>query len=213
LSFTTIFCNPQEHGQAYSVLLIFTNGSPADSEKTLSVLKEVDDTPLSVVIVGVGEGDFGELESLVASHTSSDCRDNVRFVNYQSLKSDHVKLTEAALDHIPDQLVACFVGKGIEPLPEAEAEDVVVEPYNEAQDVSVPIQFTDAGDPVVSGDARPPPDEPTNKSKKDEYAEKIKSGFNKFTKKMGKRKMGQMKRKVKNNVRRFSKKTFGMSLI
>lgn len=196
------------------MLLIFTNGSPADSEKTLSVLKEVDDTPLSVVIVGVGEGDFGELEALVASHKSSDCRDNVRFVNYQLLESDHAKLTEAALDHIPDQLVACFVGKGIEPLPEAEAEDVVVEPYNEAQDVSVPIQFTDAGDPVVSGDARPPKDDVnTNKSKKDDYAEKIKCGFNKFSKKMGKRKMGQMKRKVKNNVRRFSKKTFGMSLI
>jgi hypothetical protein len=196
------------------VLLIFTNGSPADSKKTLSVLKEVDDAPLSVVIVGVGEGDFSELEALVASHKSSDCRDNVRLVNYQLLKSDHVKLTEAALDHIPDQLVACFVAKEIEPLPEAEAEDVVVEPYNEAQDVSVPIEFTEAGDPVVSGDARPPKEDVnTNKSKKDDYAEKFKCGFKKFSNKMGKRKMGQIKRKVKNDVRRFSKKTFGMSLI
>lgn len=197
------------------MLLIFTNGSPADSMKTLSVFKDVDDAPLSVVIVGVGDGDFNELEALVASHKARDCRDNVRFVNYQSLKSDHVKLTEAALDHIPDQLVACFVGKGIEPLPEAETEDVVVEPYNEAQDVSVPIEFTEAGDPVVSGDARPPKDDDstTNKSKKDEYTEKIKAGFNKFSKQMGKRKMGQIKRRVKTDVRRFSKKTFGMSLI
>jgi hypothetical protein len=194
--------------------LIFTNGSPADSEKTLPVLMDLADQPLSIVIVGVGEGDFDELEALVASHKSSGCRDNVRFVNYQLLKSDHVKLTEAALDHIPDQLVTCFVGKGIMPMPEAEAEDVVVEPYNEAQDVSVPIEFTEAGDPVVSGDARPPKDdETTNKLKRDEYAEKLKSGFNKFSQKMGKRKMGQMKRQVKNNVRRFSKKTFGMSLI
>jgi hypothetical protein len=166
LPFINILCNPQEQGQAYSVLLIFTNGSPADSEKTLSVLEAVDDTPLSVVIVGVGEGDFSELEALVASHNSRDCRDNVRFVNYQLLKSDHVKLTEAALDDIPDQLVAYFVAKAIDPLPEADAEDVVVEPYNEGQDVSVPIQFTEAGDPVVSGDVRPPKDDSnTNKTK------------------------------------------------
>jgi hypothetical protein len=173
--------------------LIFTNGSPADSEQTLVALKAVADAPISVVIVGVGEGDFKELEALAANHKSTS-RDNVRFVNYQLLKSDHVKLTEAALDHIPDQLVAYFVGAQVEPLPEADAEDVVVEPYNEAQDVSVPIQFTEAGDPVVSGDARPPKDDnSTNKTKKEEYAEKIKHGFKKFGKKMKNRKMGQIK--------------------
>jgi hypothetical protein len=120
--------NPQEQGQAYSVLLIFTNGSPADSEKALSVLKAVD-------------GDSRNLR---------DCRDN-----YQLVKSDHVKLIEAVLDDIPDQLAAYFVGKAIEPLLKAGTEDVVVESYNERQDLSVPTQFTEAGDPVVPGDARP----------------------------------------------------------
>jgi hypothetical protein len=211
---------PQEQGQGYSVLLIFTNGSPADSEKTLAVLKAVDDAPLSVVIIGVGEGDFRALEALVASQKASDSRDNVRFVNYQSLKIDHVKLTEAALDAIPDQLVAYFVGKGIDPLPEADTDDVVVEPYKEGQDVSVPICFTEAGDPVVSGDARPPEDDNSNNNKKDDnsnkkddYAGKIKSGFMKFGNKMKRKKIGQMKRRVTKDIRRLSKQTFGMSPI
>jgi hypothetical protein len=47
----------------------------------------------------------------------------------------------------------------------------------------------------------------------DEYAGKIKSGFRKFGKKMGRQKMGQIKRRVKKDVRRLSKQTFGVSPI
>jgi hypothetical protein len=187
------------------VLLIFLSGDPADSEQTLVALKAADDAALSVVVVGVGEDDFKGLKDLLLRHKTSGCRDNVRFVNYQALKGDQDKLTEAALDSIPNQLVTYFVGKGIDPLPEAEPDDVVVQPYIEDQDVAVPIQFTAAGDPVVAGDARPPSND------KPDYANQIKQGIQMVSKKMGRRKVGQLRRRIRQEAKKISKKTFGAS--
>lgn len=203
ISHTVSLCILQEASQAYSSLLIFTNGSPADSGRMVSALKAADDAPLSVVIIGVGEGNFKDLEAVLEQHKTSDCRDNVRFVNYQALKGDEEKMTEAALDAIPDQLVAYFARKGIDPLPEAEAEDVVVQPYNEQHDVVVPIEFTKTGEPVVSGDVKPPME------KKEEYSRKFKAGFKKFGQKLQKQKLGQIKRRVN----KLSRSVFGVSAV
>jgi Copine len=77
------------------------------------------DAPLSIVVFGVGEGDFSGMCRLEDRYKMGKCRDNVWFVKYAELKDSHDKLTVAALDHIPVQLVTYFVGKGISPNPEA----------------------------------------------------------------------------------------------
>jgi len=146
-------------------LLIFTNGNPAEPEKTVAVLEELDDSPLSIVFVGVGDGDFSATKQLEGRSKSGSGRDNVRFVDYEALKDDQDKLTEAALDHIPDQLVAYLVGKEIYPNPKLEQEEILVQPYNEGDDIQVPIQINESGQAVVTGDAKPPEQDNTNSAR------------------------------------------------
>jgi Copine len=113
--------------QAYSVLLIFTNGPPVDMNKTVAAIRQADADPLSIVIVGIGGADFTSLhQSLAASGVR---RDMVRFVPYQNEGSSSGALTSAALDPIPAQLEAYFASRGIRPNPPVAAEEIVVEPY------------------------------------------------------------------------------------
>ena len=105
----------QKKGQYYSILLIFTNGGPADTEKTLSALQEASDAPLSIVVVGVGEGSFAGMQQLENEHKESCKRDNLRFVQYEALKGDEDKLSEAAMARIPAQLETYFASRYIFP--------------------------------------------------------------------------------------------------
>jgi len=52
----------QQKGQAYSILILLTNGGPTEPNKTVQALQTVDDAPLSVVIVGVGGGNFDGMQ-------------------------------------------------------------------------------------------------------------------------------------------------------
>jgi Copine len=113
--------------QAYSVLLIFTNGPPVDTNKTLAAIRQAEADPLSVVIVGIGGADFSPLHQGLAA--SGVRRDMVRFVPYQNEGSSSYALTSAALDPIPSQLEAYFAGRGIRPNPPVAADEIVVEPY------------------------------------------------------------------------------------
>jgi Copine len=161
-----------EKGHAYSVLLLFTSGAPADMSQTIAALEEADDAPLSIVIVGVsrdGEtgatmSDFGslpQLEQRCHQTTTVDGaqrpRDNVRFVSYANFKHDREKLAEAALQQIPHQLVEYFSTRQIYPNPEQDGQDeIVVQPYNEKDEVVVPIQFLQSGQVAVTGNVQPP---------------------------------------------------------
>jgi Copine len=109
------------------VLLIFTNGPPADTNKTIAAIRQAEADPLSIVIVGIGGADFSPLHQGLAA--SGVRRDMVRFVPYQNEGSSSYALTSAALDPIPSQLEAYFAGRGIRPNPPVAADEIVVEPY------------------------------------------------------------------------------------
>lgn len=137
-----LLLSPQNEEQAYSILLLLTNGGPTNIGKTLSALQATKSSPLSIVIVGVGNGTFEGIEKLVAQH-NLECRENVCYV--------HCKSLETALDGIPAQLEAYFTKNNIYPRPEALVDDIVVQPYNTAEEIEVPIAIHDDGKASVTG--------------------------------------------------------------
>lgn len=136
--------------QSYSILLIFTNGGPSDIPRTVEALRAADEAPLSVVIVGVGEGDFSGIDHIQSGHKGA--RDKLRFVHFQQLQSNPTKLSEVALDCIPDQLVTYFVSHNITPDPVESVEEIMVEPYDESTDIEIPLEIAESGEAIVTGE-------------------------------------------------------------
>ena len=75
--------------QHYIILLIFTNGLLQDYQSTVDEIIQANNSPLSIIFVGIGDNDFTTLENLDADKKeliSSDRvrakRDIVQFVNY-----------------------------------------------------------------------------------------------------------------------------------
>ena len=112
--------------QSYTILLLFTNGCPDDYNETIKVLNDVDNAPLSIVIIGVGENNIEQLDTIrhiedISTHTMDTIddnetgqRDKVRLLHMNhEIKQDYDKLTSAALDTIPKQLETYFHRKGI----------------------------------------------------------------------------------------------------
>ena len=124
--------------QAYTVLLILTDGAVSDVHATAECLKQISDSPMSVVIVGIGAADFSAMQFLddCASHGTPDI---AQFVEFNRHRHDRLALTAATLDEIPDQLVSYFTRKGISPARAVhlDEEEVMVEPEEEEIDLSL----------------------------------------------------------------------------
>ena len=79
--------------------------------------------PISVIIIGIGDGDFTKMDILDAdenplydsNHRKAD-RDLVQFVPYNRFKNNPQKLAEQVLEEIPRQVVEYYQHKGIQPL-------------------------------------------------------------------------------------------------
>jgi hypothetical protein len=136
--------------QAYTILLILTDGSVSDVQATAAVLNQVSDAPLSVVIVGVGNADFSGMRFLDDCPKSGK-RDMAQFVEFNKHSQHSVDLTAETLHEIPDQLVSFFTSRGIQPLPAIHRGDdeIVVEPEEEEIDLS--LSFGDDEEIVVTG--------------------------------------------------------------
>ena len=122
--------------------------------ETEAALKEVEDSPISIIFVGIGSGDFGDLSTL--SRTTE--REFTCFVAYEALKEHAEDLTAAALVHIPSQLVSYFQSKNVFPNPEQPPADIAVTPYEPANDIEVPMTIDASGEPTVTGAAQTPPE-------------------------------------------------------
>jgi Copine len=107
--------------------LILTAGNIEDAQVTKQELIRASNAPLSVVIVGIGESDFTDMEFLDEHDEQNEGgRDITKFVKFNDYRSYNL-LTEAVLDEIPGQLVDYYYGKGILP---GEAETVDNETVN-----------------------------------------------------------------------------------
>ena len=111
----------------YHILMILTDGQIDDMEETKDALVEASFLPISVIIIGIGTGDFGNMDVLDADENplfdknrrKAD-RDLVQFVPFNNFKDNPQKLAEEVLEEIPRQVVEYYQHHKIEPKEEGE---------------------------------------------------------------------------------------------
>jgi Copine/C2 domain len=146
---TSALTTAQQQGQlAYTILLIVTDGAVSDVAATAACIQKLNDHPLSVVIVGVGDADFMAMKFL--DDIPDMKHDFVQFVEFNQHANSKTSLTNATLHEIPDQLANYFNWKGISPGKAivTEEPDIVVDDEEEDIDLSVEVQEDDI---VVTG--------------------------------------------------------------
>lgn len=114
-------------GTKYFILLILTDGIISDMAATKDAIVNASSLPLSIIIVGVGNANFDDMDVLdcdVAKLTSRGqvaARDIVQFVPFRdfhdpnSIEQSKRRLSKAVLVEIPDQLVSYMRMHGITP--------------------------------------------------------------------------------------------------
>jgi len=115
---------------SYNILMILTDGQISDMQNTINELVEASFLPISVIIVGIGNGNFGNMDILDAddnplydSRRRKADRDLVQFVPFNNYKNDPPKLAEQVLEEIPRQVVEYYQHKGIKPKDDDEDND------------------------------------------------------------------------------------------
>ena len=136
--------------QAYTILLILTDGSVSDVNATAATLDQVSQAPLSVVIVGVGDADFSGMQFLDDASKPGK-RDIAQFVEFNKHSRNSVDLTSATLKEIPEQLVGYFTSKGIKPLPPIHKDDAEIVVEAEEEEIDLSLSFGDDEEIVVAG--------------------------------------------------------------
>jgi len=115
--------------QVYNVLLILTDGVVNDMQKTTNAIIDASNLPLSVIIVGIGNADFRNMEILDADDTplvSSTGvkmdRDIVQFVPFRDFaRSEPGALAQSVLAELPGQVVEYYTKMKIWPNKPTEA--------------------------------------------------------------------------------------------
>ena len=90
----------------FTILLILTDGNVADAEVTRERLQRVNDAPISIIIVGIGNADFSAMKSLNSNR--NEYHVPCHFVEFNSCKEDLAMLTRLALEDIPSHLSSHF---------------------------------------------------------------------------------------------------------
>lgn len=126
----TLGCS--QESQHYTVLLILTDGIVDDMEATVAEIVRASALPLSVIIVGIGNEDFSEMEKLdgddekdrLAHGGVKSHRDIVQFVPFKKYsRKGPVALAQHVLAEIPRQVIAYMEEHQIMPMPPAKAPD------------------------------------------------------------------------------------------
>lgn len=107
---------------SYFVLLLLTDGVLSDMSDTIDALVRASRLPLSVIIVGVGQADFSDMNALdcdegflSSPRNGTAARDIVQFVPFRDFKQDPIALAKAVLAEVPKQAVEYFKSQGISP--------------------------------------------------------------------------------------------------
>lgn len=101
--------------QSYKILMILTDGLINDMDDTVDALVEASFLPISVIIIGIGRGDFGNMDILDADDNplydgdgrKAD-RDLVQFVPFHKFENDGDRLAQEVLEEVPRQVVEYF---------------------------------------------------------------------------------------------------------
>jgi hypothetical protein len=99
----------------YSILIILTDGKINDMQQTTDFLVRASYLPISIIIVGIGNADFTDMNTLdsddvelIDSKGDKAVRDIVQFVPMNIFQNDGVQLAEKVLEEIPKQIVDYF---------------------------------------------------------------------------------------------------------
>jgi len=92
---------------SYSLLVILTNGNVESVEKTKEKLRHISNAPLSVIIIGIGENSFVDMDELDDFQEEEGGRDICNFVAFDSTQN-RSEFTRAALNEVQGQLVSYF---------------------------------------------------------------------------------------------------------
>ena len=96
---------------SYQVLLILTDGEIHDMDQTVELLVNNANLPLSLIIVGVGQANFANMErldgdsGLYNARGQKSPRDIVQFVPFRDVKMNPELLTKELLAELPGQVV------------------------------------------------------------------------------------------------------------
>ena len=106
----------------YHVLMILTDGIIEDTDETINELVAASFLPISVIIVGIGNADFTNMnvldaddEPLYDNENRKASRDLVQFVPFNKFKNNPQKLAEEVLQEIPRQIVEYYQHQNIPP--------------------------------------------------------------------------------------------------
>ncbi|KAI3858394.1 hypothetical protein MKW92_004677 [Papaver armeniacum] len=108
----------------YTVLVIITAGVLADIQESIDALVGASHRPLSIVIVGVGDAGFNDMEILDAdngiplkSRTGQvAARDIVQFVPWCKLQGRQISVVQELVDELPGQFLTYMQSRDIKPL-------------------------------------------------------------------------------------------------
>jgi hypothetical protein len=140
----------QEKGELdYSILLILTDGAVTDPQATAAVLNRVSSTPLSIVIVGVGNADFSTMNFLADCYQPGH-RDIAQFVEFNKHSNNSNSLTAETLKRIPEQLTRCFQQRGLAPGAPIQRGDADIVVDAEEEEIDLSLNITD-GEIFVTG--------------------------------------------------------------
>ena len=91
-------------------------------DDTIDALVEASYLPISVIIIGIGNADFSNMDVLDAdedplydNNGRKADRDLVQFVPYKDFKNNGQKLAEQVLEEVPRQIVEFFQHRKIAP--------------------------------------------------------------------------------------------------
>lgn len=106
----------RENEQSYTILLILTDGVINDLDATLNAMFQASSSPLSIVIIGIGDADFSDMIYLDGDGMRRE-RDIVQFVNYRQFSNAYEVLRSRVLEEIPTQFLEYMTKRNIKPLP------------------------------------------------------------------------------------------------
>ncbi|GIL72855.1 hypothetical protein Vretimale_4529 [Volvox reticuliferus] len=95
----------------YTALLILTDGAIMDMEDTIEAIIAASVLPLSIIIVGIGSDEFGDMNKLdgdnsrLSSGNRMAVRDIVQFVEFYKYHGDGIRLAQEVLRELPAQLL------------------------------------------------------------------------------------------------------------
>lgn len=99
----------------YTILMILTDGIINDMNECIDLLIKADKLPLSVIIIGIGNSDFSQMEelnmennTLISNDGERCCRDLIQFVTFEKYKGNGMKLAETVLEAIPKQIITYY---------------------------------------------------------------------------------------------------------